>query len=1196
MSKTSDASQIETKIEQISERDHIRMRPMWAGAHTEDTHETIIINEGKLEQVQLCYAESFAKIIDEIITNAGDQAILYPKLVKIIKAQVLDDGTIVVENDGTFIETKKVKSERGKEMYAAQMAFTEFRAGTNFENDEDRITGGQNGLGAKITVVLSKKFTIETCDSKNKLLFKQTYLDGMSVIEPAEVTPCKNKAFTRITFLPDYAHYKVKVNEFLPTVKKLVEIRMASLACYTGLKCEFNGQQIYYPSLEKFVNLTEYCSTTVTGQYKWQVIVSKKEQLAFSIVNCIVLNKGGTHIEIIFNQLFEGMKPLIDKITKDTSVKYSKDKIAKHISIYMMGAIPNPKWQGQVKNALTNTKSEFASYVLPQKFINDVFNMIADDIMDDMVKKATSTKGKRIRVAKYEAAKYAGGKDSRRCGLIVSEGDSANGMVQSVLGKSKDKYFNQDWFGTLPLQGVIPNALKEAVEKKTKDGVKILPGDKIKENKHIASIVSVVGLQYEKTYDQTPSGNKDFGNLNYGFIAALTDQDLDGFNIFGLLATFISTHWPELMQRNFLRRFITPLIRAYPKRHVKIDSIEDISKLEKNKAVVLAFYNDADFRIWESKNDISKYEIKYYKGLSSHSGALGETGSCFKNIDDKLIIILPDVDANENIQIYYGPETKNRKTRLSQPVDEEIRKKASLREQKKALSLQLCCEVQDYQRDNILRKLLCFVDGFVLSRRIVYYNARKSLSRKEEKVASFSGEILKNGYHHGEASIASTITNMAQSMPGARNFPVLLPIGNFGTRKYGYKDPGEPRYISTKLNRRLMEAMFREEDNYLLDYETVDGKIFAPKYYMPIIPRILLENDHMPGTGWVMEIYARDWKQIFEVLTDMIKGKIHKCPKLIPDSQFNHCEVRHVNKKGKATHYFVAKYSHYVECGIDHIKITDLPPEMYSNSIAYGSKTEQKSESYGFSDNEHVDEIDDRTTDEQVDLTIKLKPGSFQTICKQYGDTNFDAIETYFDLKSPINNHINLTGPDGEVKSFECYEDVFSAWYEMRKKAYGQRLIYEEILLKARLDLLQNIQRFNREYKKYGISTETTLEQCEEILTKNNYCKFNKTLLDNPKYVKINELKEVIYSKDVSYDYLINLKFLVDMTKSAYDKREEQIRKLTEQIAFNLSDNDTKMFRGAKTWLKELDFLRKEIDIGIATAWFYGENIYNHAE
>ena len=55
-------------------------------------------------------------------------------------------------------------------------------------------------------------------------------------------------------------------------------------------------------------------------------------------------------------------------------------------------------------------------------------------------------------------------------------------------------------------------------------------------------------------------------------------------------------------------------------------------------------------------------------------------------------------------------------------------------------------------------------------------------------------------YHHGEASLISTIINMAQDFVGSNNLPLLLPLGQFGTRAQGGRDFASARYIYTSLS------------------------------------------------------------------------------------------------------------------------------------------------------------------------------------------------------------------------------------------------------------------------------------------------------------------------------------------------------------------------------------------------------------
>jgi len=51
-------------------------------------------------------------------------------------------------------------------MYVPEMIFGHLLTGSSFDDAIERVTGGRNGLGAKLTNIYSKEFTVETCDGQ----------------------------------------------------------------------------------------------------------------------------------------------------------------------------------------------------------------------------------------------------------------------------------------------------------------------------------------------------------------------------------------------------------------------------------------------------------------------------------------------------------------------------------------------------------------------------------------------------------------------------------------------------------------------------------------------------------------------------------------------------------------------------------------------------------------------------------------------------------------------------------------------------------------------------------------------------------------------------------------------------------------------------------------------------------------------
>ena len=65
----------------------------------------------------------------------------------------------------------------------------------------------------------------------------------------------------------------------------------------------------------------------------------------------------------------------------------------------------------------------------------------------------------------------------------------------------------------------------------------------------------------------------------------------------------------------------------------------------------------------------------------------------------------------------------------------------------------------------------------------VLFTCIKRNDKKEIKVAQLAGSVAEHSaYHHGEASLMSTIIGLAQNYVGSNNINLLYPSGQFGTR------------------------------------------------------------------------------------------------------------------------------------------------------------------------------------------------------------------------------------------------------------------------------------------------------------------------------------------------------------------------------------------------------------------------------
>ena len=124
----------------------------------------------------------------------------------------------------------------------------------------------------------------------------------------------------------------------------------------------------------------------------------------------------------------------------------------------------------------------------------------------------------------------------------------------------------------------------------------------------------------------------------------------------------------------------------------------------------------------------------------------------------------------------------------------------------------------------------------------------------EIKVAQLAGYVSETAaYHHGEASLMSTIINLAQDYVGSNNLNLLYPSGQFGTRLKGGRDAASSRYIFSRLS-VLARLVFHPNDDALLEYLDDDGQSIEPRHYVPVLPMVLVNGIEGIGTGWATSI------------------------------------------------------------------------------------------------------------------------------------------------------------------------------------------------------------------------------------------------------------------------------------------------------------------------------------------------------
>lgn len=617
---------IEEKYKSLTETEHVLLRP---GTYVGSTVLTEPVTEwvydeksGRFSERCVRYVPALLKLFDEIFSNSVDESKRNGKLNAInITVDTKRNTITVYDNGGIPVEMHKTEK-----MYVPTLIFSKLRAGSNFDDTEKRDWVGTNGLGATLTNIFSTKFTVKTADGKKE--FAQVFEGNMSKQSKPKVKDSKKK-YTEISFEPDLKRFgisSIDEDHLLMMQKRVID----AAATNPNLKIKFNGKLFAFKSFEAYCGM--YCDNVIFEKGKgWEVGFAPADSFTqISIVNSAETKDGGTHVNYIADQVVSYLR---ERIKKRHKVDLKPSDIKNKLWVFVSCSVENPAYSSQTKEKLiTDARNFGTSHTVTEKTLKSMFNSeITNSIMDWVSRKAEADDRAAVRNANKEIAKVkinklveAKGKNRRKCTLMLCEGDSPMAGFR--------KYRDPETQGAFPLKGKSLN-VREVSESKAIA------------NEEIKSILGALGLQFGKSpfvYDK--SGNLVEDNLRYGEIYIYSDADVDGISCASLLVNLFERWWPELFREHRIARCETPVIIAKNKKTGKrID-----------------FYYDDEWEDWLKKNDVSKWDVSYKKGLAALTDS--EYEEIIKN--PRLYYYEITDKSDEKLNVWFGGDSSLRKKAL----------------------------------------------------------------------------------------------------------------------------------------------------------------------------------------------------------------------------------------------------------------------------------------------------------------------------------------------------------------------------------------------------------------------------------------------------------------------------------------------------------------------------------------------------
>ncbi len=1041
----SENANLSTKYQKKTDRQHILDAPdTYIGSIEQVDTDMWVLNEDgtKIIEKNISYIPGLYKLFDEGIVNCRDHVVRMsqaitndtPNTIPVtnIDISISEDGTITMFNDGNGIDVAEHPVEK---IWIPEMIFGHLRTSTNYNKDEKKIVGGKNGFGFKLVLIWSTYGSVETVDHIRGLKYFQEFKNNLSEIcKPTITKSGKAKPYTKITFKPDYK--RLCIDGLTTDMLALLRKRIYDITAVTDktIKVKYNSTLIPIKTFEQYINLYIGDKTESVRVYeesdnnRWEYAVAlspNHEFVQVSFVNGIYTSKGGKHVEYILNQI---TRKLCEYIETKKKTKVNSNTIKEQLMLFIRCDIENPAFDSQTKDFMNTPMAKFGSKCdVSDKFIEKIAKMgvmeaalqLTEIKENKASKKTDGVKSKSIRgIPKLTDANWAGTEKSKDCMIIFCEGDSAKAGI--ISGLSSD---DRNSIGVYPMKGKILN-------------VRGKPVTKINENKEIAEIKKILGLESGKEYKTIEDVNK---NLRYGKVLFMTDQDLDGSHIKGLCINLFQSQWPTLSSiPGFIGFMNTPILKAR----------------KGNKE--LLFYNNGEYDTWKELNDTKGWNIKYYKGLGTSTGK--EFKEYFQN---KKIVgfehngLLSD-DAID--MVFNDKRADDRKEWL-----EEYDRECYLDTCNKMVSYDdfINKELIHFSKYDCDRSIPNLMDGLKISLRKILYSAFKKNLTTEIKVAQFSGYVSEHsGYHHGEASLNQAIVGMAQNFVGSNNINLLEPRGQFGTRLKGGDDSASERYIFTCLN-KITRSIYPTMDDKILKYLDDDGQIVEPLFYAPIIPMVLVNGTKGIGTGFSTEVLCYNPLDIIDYLNvKLSKEEENKIlPKFIPYYEGFVGQIDKINE-GK----FLVKGT-YQKLGVDKIRVTELPVGFWTEDFKelledLASNTDKK----GNKVQPIVKDYDDMSKDTSVDFIITLTKGKLEELEDMKVDNGCNGIEKVFKLFTTIGtSNMHLFDAEDKLKKYNNVEEIIDDYFGVRLELYGKRKEYMIEDLKRELVILSNKAKYIKE-------------------------------------------------------------------------------------------------------------------------------------
>jgi DNA topoisomerase-2 len=334
------------------------------------------------------------------------------------------------------------------------------------------------------------------------------------------------------------------------------------------------------------------------------------------------------------------------------------------------------------------------------------------------------------------------------------------------------------------------------------------------------------------------------------------------------------------------------------------------------------------------------------------------------------------------------------------------------------------------------RAIPSVIDGFKPTQRKVIFIANRAWrngSEKPMKIFQLGGRIAaESNYHNGDSSLNSTIIGMAQKFKNS--MPLLEDIGQFGSLRS--PEAAAPRYISTKLHKNF-RLLYKDFE--LLESRYDEGNEIEPKFFLPIIPTVLLNGGSGIAVGFATNVLNRNPLQLIDACLKSLDGKKYLDPTPWNSEFSGVCERIEADK-------FSWSFRGILEVkNTTTVKITELPPSLtYEkfDQLLIDLESTRKIISY------------ENNSKSNIDYTIKFRREDLKSLI----DTN--KLYKLFKLEERQTENFTTLDETGKLRIFNSPSEIIEYFVKFRLDYYSKRKAHIIKTIESDLLVMSNKARF----------------------------------------------------------------------------------------------------------------------------------------